>query len=78
MLTIQMIDEFGDNFRISFRFEGMSFDLEIVFHIFVIGDDAIVHHNEWMLCIGTLWMGVYFTWYTVCSPSSVCNTNMCI
>lgn len=46
VLTIQMIDELCDDFGISFRFKCMALRFQIVFNVFVIGEDAVVDNNK--------------------------------
>lgn len=46
MLAIQMVYEFGYDFRVCFRFKCMPLRFEIILHIFVVGDDAIMDDNK--------------------------------
>lgn len=78
IFTIQMIDEFGNDFGIGIRFKCMTLRLQIIFDIFVICNDAVVDNNKWMIIVRTLWMRIRFAWNTVRGPSCVRNANMCI
>lgn len=64
MFTIQVVNEFCDNFRVGFRLKSMAFRFKIIFHIFVICYDPIVYNNKWVFSIRPLWMWIYFRWYT--------------
>lgn len=46
MLTIQMINKFSNDFRIRVRFKSMTFRFQVVFHVFVVGNDAIMNDNK--------------------------------
>lgn len=44
--------------------------------VFVIGENAIVHHHEFVLLVGPLWMRVVLRGSAVSGPASVSNSDV--
>lgn len=76
MLHVQVMDEFCDDFRVSFAFEFVSALFQERLDILVVGDDSVMDDHERVFDVRTLWMRVEVAGDTVSSPSRVRDSNV--
>lgn len=76
VLIMQVFDQLGDDLSVRFRFKGESLLFQKLFDVFVVGDNAVVHHNELVVWIRTLRVRIEVWWSPVCCPSSVSNAHV--
>jgi hypothetical protein len=76
VLHVQVMNELGDDLRVSFALENISALLQEGLDVLVVGDDSIVDDHESVFEIRAMGMRVGVAWRTVSGPTGVGNADV--
>lgn len=78
MLSVEVLNELGDNFGVSLTLKHIPIFLQERFHFLVIGNDPVVDYNEGVLFVWALRVRIHLAWNAVSGPASVGNAAVIV